>query len=308
MLKYILRRLLTAPLVVLLLLIITFGMVRAAPGSPFATDKQVAPEIRERQAAYYHLNEPIWKQFGYYVGNLLRGDLGPSLKYKDQTVNEIIGRGFMPSFVLGTTALVIALAAGISAGVVAGLKQNSRYDYASMSVAMIGITLPSFIVGPVLVIFFALKLGWFKVTGWDNGGLSKDIVLPAITLSLPYAARIARMTRAGLLEIVHQDFIRTARAKGLPERIVVLRHALKGALLPVVSFLGPAIAFIITGSLVVEKIFQIPGLGRQFTESALNRDYGLTQGLVIFVGSLLVVMNLVVDIAYGFLDPRVRYD
>jgi oligopeptide transport system permease protein len=307
-LKYIVRRLVTAPLVILLLLVITFAMVRAAPGSPFATDKQVAPEIRERQAAYYHLNEPIHRQFGFYLANLARGDLGPSLKYKDQTVNDIIRQGFMPSFVLGTTALFLALVFGISAGIVAGLKQNSTYDYASMAVAMFGITIPSFVVGPVLVVVFALWAGWFRVTGWENGGFSRDIVLPAITLALPYAARIARLTRAGLLEVVNQDFIRTARAKGLRERIVVLRHALKGALLPVVSFLGPAVAFIMTGSLVVEKIFQVPGLGRQFTESALNRDYGLTQGLVIFVGSLLVLMNLAVDIAYGFIDPRIRYD
>lgn len=308
MLKYILRRLIAAPLVLLLLLFMTFVMVRVAPGSPFMTDKATPPEIQAAQRKFYHLDDPIPFQFGYYLANVARGDLGPSLKYKDLTVNEIIARHWLPSFVLGTTAMALALVIGLTAGILAGLKPNSIWDYASMTVSMVGITLPAFVTGPLLVVLFGLKLGWFNVSGWERDGLSKDIVLPAITLSLPYAARIARLMRAGLLEVVNQDYIRTARAKGLREHIVVLRHALKGALLPVVSFLGPAIAFIITGSLVVETIFQIPGLGRQFTQSALNRDYGLTQGLVVFVGALLVFMNLVVDIAYGFLDPRIRYD
>jgi oligopeptide transport system permease protein len=204
--------------------------------------------------------------------------------------------------------MLLAVAFGTAAGIVAALKQNSGYDYACMTVSMIGITLPAFVTGPALVVVFALWLGWFNVAGFANGGLSRDLVLPAVTLSLPYAARIARLTRAGFLEIVSQDFIRTARAKGLPERVVILRHALKGALLPVVSYLGPALAFIVTGSLVVETIFQVPGLGRMFVQSALNRDYGLTQGLVVFLGGLLVVANLAVDVAYAFLDPRIRYD
>jgi oligopeptide transport system permease protein len=307
-LKFILRRLVAAPLVILLLLVITFCMVRLAPGSPFTQEKVYAEEIQRRQRAYYHLDDSIPAQFAYYMKNVLQGDLGPSLKNKDLTVNEIISQGWKPSFVLGMTAMLLALGLGVTAGIVAGLKQNSRWDYGSMVVAMIGITLPSFVVGPALVVLFALKLGWFRVSGWSNGGLSKDLVLPAITLALPYAARIARLTRAGMLEVVNQDYIRTARAKGLRESLVVVRHALRGALLPVVSFLGPAIAFIITGSLVVESIFQIPGLGLQFTNSAINRDYGLTQGLVIFIGTLLILMNLAVDIAYGFLDPRIRYD
>ncbi|MBI3726538.1 ABC transporter permease subunit [bacterium] len=308
MLKYILRRLVTAPLVIFLLLVITFTMVRVAPGSPFSSEKATPPEIQERQRAFYHLDKSIPVQFIYYLGNVVRGDLGPSLKYKDLTVNEIISRHWLPSFVLGTTAMALALVMGMTAGILAGLKPNSRWDYSSMTISMVGITLPAFVTGPLLVVVFSLKLGWFRVSGWDANGFSKDIVLPAITLSLPYAARIARLMRAGLLEVVNQDYIRTARAKGLREHVVVLRHALKGALLPVVSFLGPAVAFIITGSLVVETIFQVPGLGRQFTQSALNRDYGLTQGLVVFVGTLLVVLNLVVDVAYGFLDPRIRYD
>jgi oligopeptide transport system permease protein len=307
-LKFILRRLATAPLVLLILLIITFAMVRLAPGSPFSYEKGVPEEIIKRQRAYYHLDDPMPVQFAYYMANVVQGDLGPSTKYKDLTVNEIIAASWKPSFVLGAVSMLIALVFGITAGIIAGLKQNSRWDYISMTFAMIGITLPAFVVGPAFVVLFALKVRWFNVSGWENGGFSKDIVLPAITLALPYAARIARLTRAGMLEVVNQDYIRTARAKGLREHIVVLRHALRGALLPVVSFLGPAVAFIITGSLVVETIFQIPGLGRQFTQSALNRDYGLTQGLVVFIGALLVFFNLLVDIAYGFLDPRIRYD
>jgi oligopeptide transport system permease protein len=282
--------------------------VRVAPGSPFSTEKEYPEEIKQRQRAYYHLDDPIHVQFAYYMASVIKGDLGPSLKYKDRTVNEIIAQGWRPSFVLGLTAMVLALAVGVTAGVVAGLRQNSAWDYSSMAAAMVGITLPSFVVGPILVVVFALELRWFNVSGWERGGFSKDLVLPAITLALPYAARIARLTRAGMLEVVNQDYIRTARAKGLRERVVVVRHALRGALLPVVSFLGPAVAFIITGSLVVETIFQVPGLGRQFTQSALNRDYGLTQGLVVFIGALLVLLNLAVDIAYGFLDPRIRYD
>jgi oligopeptide transport system permease protein len=305
---FILRRLLAAPLVLFLLLTITFVLVRSAPGSPFKGEKGMPPEIEARQRAYYHLDRPIPVQFGYYLVQMAKGDLGPSLKYKDKTVNEIIGEGVGPSFFLGSIAMVIALVIGVGAGVVAGLKQNTLWDYGSMTIAMVGITLPTFVVAPVLVVIFALGLRWFRVTGWENGGLSRDIVLPAIALSLPYAARIARLTRAGILEVVNQDFIRTARAKGLPERIVIIRHALKGALIPVISFLGPAFAFIITGSLVVEKIFQIPGIGQMFVVSALNRDYGLVQGLVIFVGALLVFFNLAVDIAYAFLDPRIRYD
>jgi oligopeptide transport system permease protein len=307
-LKFILRRLATTPLVLFLLLAITFFMVRVAPGSPFSSEKGYPEEIVKRQRAYYHLDDSIPVQFAYYMGSVLRGDLGPSLKYKDLTVNEIISQSWKPSFVLGITAMALALIFGVAAGIVAGLKQNSAWDYSSMAAAMIGITLPSFVVGPVLVVLFALEVRWFNVSGWERGGFSKDIVLPAITLALPYAARIARLTRAGMLEVVNQDYIRTARAKGLREHVVVVRHALRGALLPVVSFLGPAVAFIITGSLVVETIFQVPGLGRQFIQSALNRDYGLTQGLVVFVGALLVFLNLAVDVAYGFLDPRIRYD
>jgi oligopeptide transport system permease protein len=308
MVRFILRRLVTMPLVLLVLVAITFVMVRAAPGGPFTGEKNIPPETQAAQMKYWGLDQPIEVQFFRYVKNLLHGDLGPSFKYKDRTVNDIIAEGWMPSAILGSMALLIAMVIGISAGLLAGLKQNSRYDYVSMTIAMVGISLPTFVVGPVLVLLFALKFKVFKVTGWDLASSPQDLILPSITLALPYAARIARLTRAGMLEVVNQDYIRTARAKGLRESIVVLRHALKGSLLPVVSFLGPALAFIITGSLVVEQIFQIPGLGRQFVLSALNRDYTLTQGLVILTGTLLILANLAVDVAYGFLDPRIRYE
>jgi oligopeptide transport system permease protein len=305
MARFILRRLATLPLVLLVLVAITFVMVRAAPGDPVSGEKNVPPETRAAQMKYWGLDQPIEVQFVRYVSNLLHGDLGPSFKYKDRTVNDIIAESWRPSAVLGGLAMIVAVAIGVGAGLIAGLKQNSAYDYVSMAIAMIGISLPTFVVGPFLVLVFALKVKLFNVSGWES---PIDQVLPTLVLALPYAARIARLTRAGMLEVVNQDYIRTARAKGLRESIVVVRHALRGALLPVVSFLGPALAFIMTGSLVVEQIFQIPGLGRQFVLSALNRDYTLTQGLVILSGTLLIVANLAVDVIYGFLDRRIRYE
>jgi len=305
-LRFILRRLVALPLVLLVLVAITFVMVRMAPGGPFTGEKNIPPETQAAQMRYWGLDQPIEVQFARYLGNLVKGDLGPSFKYKDRTVNDIIKDSWRPSAVLGGTAMIIAVLIGISAGLIAGLKQNSRYDYASMAVAMVGISLPTFVVGPFLVLLFALQIPIFKTQGWEV--FPRDLILPAITLALPYTARIARLTRAGMLEVVNQDYIRTARAKGLGESLVVARHALRGALLPVVSFLGPALAFIMTGSLVVEQIFQVPGLGRQFVLSALNRDYTLTQGLVILTGALLIIANLVVDVLYGFLDPRIRYE
>ena len=201
--------------------------------------------------------------------------------------------------------MLLAIFIGTLAGIISGIKQNSIFDYASMSAAMIGLALPTFVVGPFLVLFFSMKLGWFRVSGFDD--LPKDMILPAITLALPFAARIARLTRAGMLEIVNQDYIRTARAKGLDEKTIVLRHTLKGAMLPVISFLGPAIAQLLTGSLVVEKIFGIPGLGTEFVNGALNRDYWVSMGLVLLFGTLLIGFNLIVDVLYGYLDPRIRH-
>jgi oligopeptide transport system permease protein len=245
-------------------------------------------------------------QFLRYLRDLACFDLGPSFKYKDKTVNDIIREHMPASIMLGSVAILFALIMGLTAGVIAGMRQNSAFDYASMSVAMIGLSVPMFVVGPILVLVFALYLGIFNAAAWDS--FPRDIILPAFTLALPFTARIARLTRAGMLEVIHQDYIRVARAKGLRESVVIVRHALKGALLPVVSFLGPGLAMVLTGSLVVEEIFGVPGIGKQFVKSALNRDYFVAMGVVILFGSLLIFFNLVVDILYGFLDPRIRYD
>ncbi|MGQ0612253.1 MAG: ABC transporter permease [Planctomycetaceae bacterium] len=304
--RYVAGRLIGTPIVLFLLLTLSFFLIRAAPGSPFSRERKTAPEIEAAIKRQYHFDRPLGVQYVKFMANLvIAGELGPSTKQIGRSVNEIIERHMMPSVILGLSALALAILIGVTAGLIAGLKRNSVFDYASMSGAMLGLALPTFVVGPLLVLIFAMKLEWFRVTGWDS--FPRDLILPAFTLALPFAARAARLTRAGMLEVVNQDYIRTARAKGLSEPVVVLRHTLKGALLPVVSFLGPALASILTGSLVVETIFGVPGLGREFVQSALSRDYGLTLGLVLLFGFLIVFFNLVVDIAYGFLDPRIRH-
>ncbi len=305
MLTFILRRLLFMPLVLLILITLSFFIMRLAPGSPFTTEKNVSDEVLQKLNEKYNLDGSIPEQFGEYLLDLVQFDLGPSTKHKDKDVSEILGHHFPTSALLGASAITLALIVGLSAGIIAGIRQNSLFDYTSMAGAMTGLSVPLFVVGPMLVLVFALYLGWFDVAGWDDW---KDLVLPAVTLSLPFAARIARLTRAGMLEVIHQDYIRVARAKGLREQVVVVRHALKGALLPVVSFLGPGVAQVLTGSLVVEKIFGVPGIGREFVESGLNRDYFLAMGIVILYGTLLILFNLVVDVLYGFLDPRIRFE
>ncbi len=304
--RYVLRRLIGAPVVLFVLVTITFFLVRLAPGGPFDKEKRLDPEIQELVEEKYGLHLPLHEQYGRYLRDLLwKGDLGPSFKHKGRTVNDIVGDHIGPTALLGLCALALTLLIGISAGLLSGLKQNSFYDYASMTVAMVGLALPTFVVGPMLVLLFAMKLDWFAVSGWER--FPRDLVLPAITLALPFAARVARLTRAGMLEVVNQDYIRTARAKGLPELTIVLRHTLKGTLLPVVAFLGPGIAVMLTGSLVVEMIFGVPGIGREFVESATNRDYPVALGLTILFGTLILVMNLLVDVAYAMLDPRIRH-
>ncbi|MHC4547217.1 MAG: ABC transporter permease [Planctomycetota bacterium] len=304
--RYVRRRLVGAPFTLLVLLVLSFVMMRLAPGGPFAKDKRVDPEVLKVLEAQYGYDRPLHVQFGRYMGKLLwHGDLGVSTKQKGRTVNEIIAHHAGASARLGLAAIVLALLIGLTSGLISGMRQNSIFDYASMTGAMIGLALPTFVVGPMLVLLFAMKLDCLRVSGWED--FPRDLILPAVTLSLPFAARIARLTRAGMLEIVNQDYIRTARAKGLSEPVIVLRHTLKGTLLPVISFLGPAIALLLTGSLVVETIFNVPGLGTEFVQSALNRDYSLAMGLVVMFGTLLVLFNLVVDIAYAFLDPRIRH-
>jgi oligopeptide transport system permease protein len=304
--NYVMRRLKGAPIVILIILILSFVMMRTAPGGPFTKEKAADPAIQKLREERAGLHDPVLIQFRDYIARVAwKGDLGKSEKQKGRYVNEIIADHIVPSAQLGIVAITLALLIGTLAGIISGIRQNSIFDYASMSAAMIGLALPTFVVGPFLVLFFSMKLGWFKVAGWDV--FPRDMILPAVTLALPFAARIARLTRAGMLEIVNQDYVRTARAKGLSEVTIVLRHTLKGALLPVVSFLGPAVAQLLTGSLVIEKIFGIPGLGTEFVNGAFNRDYSVSMGLVLLFGVLLVAANLIVDVTYGYLDPRIRH-
>lgn len=303
MLRLAFRRVFEAVPVLLAIVTITFFLIRLAPGGPFDREKSVSNEIREQIEAYYNLNAPLYKQYADYLGGLLHGDLGPSFKNASYSVNELIGMGFPVSLELGFYALLIALSIGLVAGCLAALKPNTVQDYVPMSLAMVGICIPNFVMGPVLLLVFGLWFGWLPVSGWETPSAK---ILPAVTLGASYAAYIARLSRGGMLEILAQDFIRTARAKGLSETRVVLRHALRGGVMPVATFLGPAAAGLLSGSFVVETIFQIPGLGRFFIEAAFNRDYTMIMGTVLFYASLILVFNLVADLAHAWLDPRIR--
>jgi oligopeptide transport system permease protein len=305
MFRFIGRRFLETIPVLFVIATVTFFMVRLAPGGPFTTEKSIPPEIQKKLEAFYGLNKPLFQQYLDYMGNLLKGDLGPSFKYATWSVNELIWSAFPVSLELGCYGLAIALALGLSAGVIASLRQNSALDHASMSLAMVGICVPTFVTGPLLILLFGLALGWFNASGWDS---ARDRVLPALTLGAYYAAYIARLGRGGMLEILNQDFIRTARAKGASPGRVILKHALRGGLLPVVSFLGPAVAGIITGSFVVETIFQVPGLGRFFVTAAFNRDYTMVLGTVLFYAVLIILLNLVVDVVQVWLNPKLRFE
>jgi len=302
--RFVLRRLLEFVPVLFVIVTLVFFLIRLAPGGPFDADKNVTPGVRAQLEAHYHMDVPLYRQYLDYLARLAHGDLGPSFKKESRSVNEWIALRFPKSFELGLYAIVVALGIGLAAGVFAALKPNTLRDYVPMSLAMVGICVPNFVLGPLLVLVFSLELGWLPVSGWD-GAAHK--VLPAITLGAGYAAYIARLSRGGLLEILTQDFIRTARAKGLSEARVVLRHALRGGLQPVVAFLGPAIAGLLSGSFVVETIFQVPGLGREFVQAAFNRDYTMIMGTVLFFASLIMVFNLAVDVAVAWLDPRLRH-
>lgn len=303
MIRFVIRRLAEIVPVLFIIVTLVFFMIRLAPGGPFDTEKSVPPEVRENLESYYHLDLPLHRQYLMYLGQLFHGDLGPSFKNSNFSVNELIALGFPVSLELGLYALAVALVIGLASGISASLKPNSARDYVPMSLAMAGICIPNFVLGPLLVLVFALWLGWLPASGWD-GPLYK--ILPALTLGAAYAAYVARLTRGSMLEILSQDFIRTARAKGLSEARVVLRHALRGGIQPVVSFLGPAAAGLLSGSFVIETIFQIPGLGRFFVQAAFNRDYTMILGTVLFYASLILVFNLAVDVIEAFLDPRIR--
>lgn len=305
MFRFIARRLLQTIPVLLVIITATFFMVRFVPGGPFTSEKALPPEILKNIEAHYGLDQPLWRQYVNYLGQVARGDLGPSFKYTNRSVNEIIGQTLPVSLELGGWALLVALAVGLPLGVLAAVRRNSWLDYACSVIGMIGICVPVYVGGPLFALLFGVYLQWVNVSGWYEG---IDRVLPALTLGLAYAAYIMRMTRGGMLEVLGQDYIRTARAKGASEARIVLRHALRGGLLPVVAFLGPAVAGILTGSFVIETVFQIPGLGRQFVISAFSRDYTLILGTVILYATLIVVCNLIVDIAQVWLNPKLKFE
>jgi len=298
-------RILQAIPVILAVITVTFFLVRAAPGGPFDSEKAVSEQVKAALEARYRLDQPMYEQYLSYLGDLLQGDMGPSFYYPGRSVNDLIFQGLPITAELGLYALLIALIIGCAAGVFAALKPNTVQDYLPMSVAMIGICMPSFLLGPLLVLIFGTWLDVMPVSGW--GQTMGDKVLPSITLGAMYAAYIARLSRSGMLEVMNQDYLRTARAKGLPERTVVLRHALRGGLLPVISFLGPAFAALLSGSFVVETVFQIPGLGRFYIQAAFNRDYTMILGTTVFLSTLIVIFNLLSDIVAAWLNPRLRY-
>jgi oligopeptide transport system permease protein len=324
MLRFVGRRLLEAIPVMFIIITGTFFMQRFVPGGPFTAEKAVTPEVQRNLDAYYHLDDPLWKQYRDYLWDLtpksfhplaLREgldlkaafgiDFRPSFKYPNRTVNEIIADKLPASLELGGWSLLVALGLGLPLGILAAVRRNTWVDYLCSSAAMTGICVPTFVLGPLLVLAFGIHLGWFSASGWNSPG---DRVLPCLTLGSVYAAYIARLTRGGFLEVLNQDYIRTARAKGATESRIIFRHALRGGLLPVVSFLGPAVAGILTGSFVIETIFQIPGLGREFVNSAFNRDYTLVLGTVILYAGLIVTLNLVVDVVQVWLNPKLRFE
>ena len=306
MLGFIIKRLIITIPTILVVITITWGLVRLAPGNFYSGEKRIPPAIEKNIREKYGLNKPWYVQYGRTMSHILLLDFGNSLKYEGQSVNKIIARSLPVSAAIGISAYLLALIVGITVGSIAALKQNSKWDYASMALAMLGISVPNFVLGPILVLIFSLTLYWLPPSRW-YGFASKAVLLPILTLSAVYMAYIARLTRAGMLEVLRSDYIRTARSKGLSERDVLLRHALRGGLMPVVSFTGPALAFLLTGTVVVEKIFALPGLGNYFIQASLNRDEPLILGIVAFIAMTLLIMNLLVDIAYAYLDPRIRY-
>ena len=305
-LTFALGRLLGLVPTLLLLITVAFFLIRVAPGGPFDSEKILPPEIEANLNAKYHLDEPLVNQYFRYLGQIMVLDFGPSFQYRDWTVNELIARGFPVSLTIGGLAMLLAFFAGTTIGIFAAFKQNTPVDYSAMGFAMLGISIPNFVLAPLLVLLFAINLGWLPAGGWD--WTVRSMVLPVITLALPMVAYIARLTRGSMIEVLHSNFIRTARAKGIPELEVIRRHALKPALLPVISFLGPATAGLITGSVIVERIYAIPGIGSYFVQGALNRDYTLVMGVVIFYGVLIVFLNFLVDVLYAWLNPKIAYD
>jgi len=305
MLIFILRRLLLIIPMALLVVTVTWALIRVAPGTFYDSEKKLPPAIEANIRTKYGLDKPWYTQYWLMISNVAVGDFGDSLKYIGQSVNEIIRRHLPYSATIGVLAYLLALVVGLAAGIIAALRQNSRFDYGAMAGAMLGLSVPNFVLGPILVLVFALGLYILPPARWD--GIS-GLILPVITLSAIYSAYIARLTRAGMLEVMRSDYIRTARAKGLDEKTVLLKHGLRGGIIPVVSYTGPALAALLAGTVVVERIFSIPGLGNIFIQAVLNRDEPLVLGIVAFLSILIMIFNLIVDISYGFLDPRIRYE
>lgn len=306
MFKLIIRRFFEAIPTMFILVTISFFMMRLAPGSPFTGERNLPPEVLANIEAKYHLNDPMWLQYWHYLQQLMMGDFGPSFKYKDYTVNELLAQALPVSIEIGVLAFILAIVIGVTLGVIAALKQNSWLDYVLMTFAMTGIVIPSFVKAPLLILLFAIVLKWLPAGGW-NGGATINLILPVTALAFAYIASIARITRGSMIEVMNSPFIRTARAKGLPLGYIVTKHALRPAMLPVISYLGPAFVGIITGSIVIETIFGLPGIGQLFVNGALNRDYGLVLSLTILVGVLTIVFNAIVDILYALIDPKISY-
>ena len=308
MTKYIVKRVIGMIPTMLIIITLSFFIVRVAPGGPFATERALTETIQKNIEAKYHMDEPLVKQYGRYLFDVMRGDLGPSYKYKDYDVNYYIGHSLPNSMILGAFAMAFAVVIGVLLGVLAAIYQNSWIDYLCMALAVLGISIPLFVIAPVLQLVFCLKLKWLPTSGWFTTGEGwRTIILPAAALMLSHFATVARLTRSSMLETLRSDYIRTAKAKGMKGSTIVLKHAMKGAMLPIVSYLGPAMAGIMTGSVVVEQIFRVPGLGKFFVQSSFNRDYTLIVGVVIVYSVILVIANLIVDIIYALLDPRIAY-
>ncbi len=306
MFGYVVRRLLTAIPTLFFIVTAAFFLIRVAPGGPFNLERPLEAKVMENLNRIYHLDEPLWRQYLYYLGNLLKGDFGPSFVYRDFSVGELFASGLPVSMQLGASALVLALIVGTTLGVVAALRQNRPADYGVVGFATLGITIPTFVIAPLLSLIFGVWLRWLPAGGWGDGALANKI-LPIITLALPQIAVVTRLTRGSMIEALRSHHIRTARAYGLSGWTVVVTHALRSAILPVVSYAGPAAAALLTGSVVVETIFGIPGVGRYFVQAALNRDYTLVMGTVIVIAIFIIVFNLIVDVLYALIDPRVRY-
>ena len=305
MFRFLLRRLVVAIPTLFVVITVAFFMMRAAPGNPFDLDRKLPPEIEANVKKKFHMDEPLIAQYGRYLGGIVQGDFGPSLKYQDKSVLQVLEENYRVSLTLGLSAIFFAALIGLTLGVLAALRQNGLLDYSVMGIAILGVCISTFVTAPLLQLVFGSKLGWLPIAGWDNGAI-KNLILPVIVLALPQIAIISRLTRAGMIEVLHSNYVRTARAKGLPEGRIVTRHALRAAILPLVSYLGPACAGLLTGSLVVEKIFNLPGLGKFFVLSALQRDYTVVMGMVIIYATLILTLNLLADLLYAVLDPRVR--